>query len=217
MTEHKPPAARDEGGADRPLSTIDILYHLSCVWRGKWEGIKDEVLFHIAMSAATLLFVGIAMPSLGITASTLLEMFANQPQTAAIESASTGWPTTLTVQLEYVPVMLEEVPTTGHQAEDPTAPIVIEVTRVITVVVTATPAPVLTSVASESGGACPDMYLRPAPPGSEHEVMPGETLEGLAARYGTNVATLVGLNRSYYPTLAERPDCIRDGWWLVVR
>lgn len=54
-------------------------------------------------------------------------------------------------------------------------------------------------------------------PGStEYVVQPGDTLAGIAARYGVTVDELVALNRDRYPSLAERPDLIRPGWELRV-
>ena len=49
-----------------------------------------------------------------------------------------------------------------------------------------------------------------------YTVRPGDTLAGIAARYGTTVSELVALNRDRYSSLADRPDVIEVGWVLRV-
>lgn len=64
---------------------------------------------------------------------------------------------------------------------------------------------------------CPDLdYPVLRPPGAMHLVQKDENLATLAEQYGTTVQALVQANSPYYATLEERPDCIRDGWWLII-
>ena len=49
-----------------------------------------------------------------------------------------------------------------------------------------------------------------------YTVQPGDTLSGIAARYGATVDELVRLNEGKYPSLRDNPGLIRVGWELAV-
>lgn len=57
----------------------------------------------------------------------------------------------------------------------------------------------------------------PAPTPIYHVVRKGETLGGIAKRYGTTYQKLQILNKKVYPSLASNPDFIKVGWKLKVR
>jgi hypothetical protein len=55
------------------------------------------------------------------------------------------------------------------------------------------------------------------PPGPPmYQVVAGDTLSALAARFGTSVHQLVAWNQDRHPSLATNPDLIRVGWILRV-
>lgn len=59
---------------------------------------------------------------------------------------------------------------------------------------------------------------KPKPPAVQSvTVRSGDTLSGIAARYGTTVQALVRLNRQAHPTLGTNPNLIQVGWKLQVQ
>jgi LysM repeat protein len=79
-----------------------------------------------------------------------------------------------------------------------------------------TPLPPSESSQERQQRICPLMLMVSPPPASTHLVIYGDSLAKIAAQYGTTVEALQKANALYYPGLQERPDCIREGWWLVI-
>ena len=65
--------------------------------------------------------------------------------------------------------------------------------------------------ASGGGGS----VAAPASSSGTHTVQPGDTLAGIAARYGTTVQAMVDANADTYPSLATNPGLINVGWVLT--
>ncbi len=63
---------------------------------------------------------------------------------------------------------------------------------------------------------CPPLALVSPPAGATYFVQQGDSLAALAARYGVTVEQLVQANVPFYPTLRQHPECIREGWYLII-
>lgn len=65
---------------------------------------------------------------------------------------------------------------------------------------------------------CDGQLLLPRlkPPEATYQVQYGDTLVGIAEYSDVTVRQLIQANDTYYPILAQNPDCILQGWWLLI-
>jgi hypothetical protein len=57
---------------------------------------------------------------------------------------------------------------------------------------------------------------RPASGGQTYVVQPGDSLSGIAARFGVSSQALIAANKDRYPSLATDPGLLQAGWELRI-
>lgn len=167
------------------------------------SGILDELLYDLLKGAAGLILLGVlyiattkGWTGLAAGSQCLLNVPGCFQKLLTGEKPPTPLPSTLTPTVAPSPTLSPTPSSTP------------------TPLPTQTPFPTPTDSSPKS--SCPLLFPTPRLPGATHLVVRGENLAAIARRYNTTWPVLVELNAPYYPTLRERPDCIRDGWWLIV-
>lgn len=83
-----------------------------------------------------------------------------------------------------------------------------------------TPAEILELVDASPGPVtvCREVppYAGDKPSGATHKVQSGESLESIASTYKVTVGELIEVNKAFYPTLEDYPECVFLGWWMII-
>ncbi|MCB9420269.1 MAG: LysM peptidoglycan-binding domain-containing protein [Ardenticatenaceae bacterium] len=137
-----------------------------------------------------------------IAALIVLAACASQPQTVEV-TRIVELPATVEVPVEVTRIV--------EQQTTVEVPVEVEVTRLVELVITATPALVDTAVPTPT--ATPIPTAAPLPSGSTYTVQPGDTLSAIATKTGTAVADIMAANNLTSDSfIAAGQELLIPGW-----